>query len=259
MVARRVRILGLLAAGASVAACTSSTTATTYTPITGIEIRSAALVSGFGCGPAPGQVWRYVATVSYRSGPGAGEAGAPVVQNGVPLTNIFECFADGVFENLPSSDAGSLTFTVAIFAYSQQDYERAGLPAGLACPPVQDGGLCTPSSQAVSSAQEGLATWTTLCTATQEAGTPVIAVCGPLEGPAAPFEMGDGSTDAAGDGAAGAEPDATTTSLPDAGADATGSTPPDAGVDAATPAAPDASSDGGPAGPVDASTAASDG
>ena len=231
---RRLLTLGLLAAaGTSALACTSSTTATTYTPITGIEIASAALVAGFGCGTGPGQVYRYAAVVSYKNGLGAGEAGAPVTQSGVPLTNIFDCFADGVFENLPSSDAGSLTFSVAIFAYSSDDYAKAGLPANVGCPPVPDGGTCTPSSQPVTPAQQRLATWTTLCTATQQAGTPVIAVCGPLvENPARSFVAADAAADATREGAADAAPEAAVDAAPDA-----------------TIAAPDASTDGGMASP----------
>jgi hypothetical protein len=244
--ASRVRTLGLIAgAGAcAVAACATTTATTTYTPITGIEIRSAALVSGFGCGMGQTQVYRYAAALSYGEGPateptdvpdaeagtpdgdagarddagaatdaGAGApeaAGLPVEQNGVPLTNIFDCFADGVFENLPSSDAGSQTFNVTIFAYNKDTYDKAGLPANLGCPPTIDGGQCTPASVPLTSAQESLAPWTTLCTATQQQGTPVVAVCAPLESPAASIDT-DSSAPAmldAGDAA------------PDAGADA---------------------------------------
>jgi len=277
ILASRLRILGLLAAAgaAAVASCSTTTATTTYTPITGIEIRSASLVAGFGCGEGPTQVYRYAAAVSYASGSepdaatGGGardaghtpdaEAGAtlaeaglapvvapvetrvPVEQNRVPLTNIFDCFADGVFENLPSSDAGSLTFNVTIFAYNKEKYDEARLPPDPGCPPGVDAGGCTPTSQPLTAAQEALAPWTTLCTATQQAGTPVIAVCGPLV-PAMPFESGDaaadgpveapdGAADVSSEGATDAAPDATNTpgSATDGGAAA-----PDAG-DASTP------------------------
>jgi hypothetical protein len=223
---RCVRTLGLLAAaGASaLGACTSTTTPTTYTPITGILINSGALVTGFGCGQRPGEVYRYAAVVTFQTD--GGKAGAPVTQNGMPLTNIFECWTNGVFENLPSSDAGSLTFNVAIFAYDYASYLRAGLPSNLGCPAVApDGGNCVPGSQPITAAQEAEATWTTLggCTATQQAGTPVFAICPPLT-PVPPVETGDASADAAREGAADAAPDAAvpmpdaTVSLPDASA-----------------------------------------
>jgi hypothetical protein len=180
--ASRLRALGLFAAaGASaLAGCTTTTTTTTFTPITGIEIRASTLLGAAGCGQGPDQVYRYAAALSFASGPDGGVAGAPVIQSGAPLTNIFECFTDGVFENLPTSDAGSLNFVVSIFAYTFDSYAAAGLPPSLGCPPLPDSGACTPSATPITAAQEGDATWTTLCTATQQSGTPVLAICGPL-------------------------------------------------------------------------------
>jgi hypothetical protein len=224
ILASRLRTLAmgtalLAAAGASaVAACTSSTTTTTFTPITGIEIQSASLVAGFGCGTEPNQVFRYVAVLNFASGLDGGGVGAPVFQSGVPLTNIFECFSDGVFENLPTSDAGSLTFKVSVFAYSQSAYEAAGLPEDLGCPPIPDAGFCTPSSTPVTASQEDKASWKTLCTATQQAGTPVIAMCPPLVSTTEAPET-DAAIDAARDGALDAAPDATS-AAPDASNDA---------------------------------------
>jgi hypothetical protein len=246
ILASRLRILGLLAAAgtAAVVACTTTTTTTTFTPITGIEIQSAALVAGFGCGTGPGQVFRYAAAVSFAGG---NDAGALVQQSGVPLTNIFDCFADGVFENLPSSDAGSLTFNVAIFAYNEDDYvTKAGLPANLGCIPTPDGGAmgCVPGTQPLTPTQEGFATWTTVCTATQQAGTPVIAVCGPLVSTRGAGL--DASTDAATDGPAEATADAATDAAADAAANAT-----DAAIQA-----PDGAADGGVA--ADAGDASED-
>jgi hypothetical protein len=235
---RCVRTFGLLAAAgaAALGACTSSTTSTTYTPITGILINSATLVAGFGCGQEPGEVYRYGAVVTFPTD--AGGAGEPVTQNGMPLTNIFQCWTNGVFENLPSSDSGSLTFNVTIFAYNQDDYNDAGLPSDLGCPPVFDGGTCTPGSLPITSAQETAATWRTPvgmpCTATQQAGTPVFAVCPPLQRNAPPLDGGAASADAARDGAVDAEPDATglmrdaTVTMPDASAADGGTSSPDA-------------------------------
>jgi hypothetical protein len=222
------------AGAAAMASCTSSTTTTTYTPITGILIDSQALAAGFGCGLGDNQVYRYAAAVSFdNSADGGqdgtvGEAGALVEQNDVPLTNIFECFVDGVFENLPTSDAGSLTFIVSIYAYNLDRYQTAGLPASLGCPPTEDGGLCTSGTVPLTAAQKNLAPWTTTCIATQQSGTPVIAVCGPLVAPAS--EPGDGSTDAALDAASDAASDA---GAVDAAGDA-GVAPP---LDGAEPAA----------------------
>jgi hypothetical protein len=252
--ARRLRALALFAGAgaAALASCTNSSTTTTYTPITGILIQSQALVAGFGCGQGGSQVFRYAAAVSFAPAQDGGqvgldgeEAGAPVEQMDMPLTNIFDCFVDGVFENLPTSDAGSLTFTVTIYAYNMALYDKAGLPASLGCPPAQDGGLCTPGTVPLTDAQKKLAPWTTTCIATQQSGTPVIAVCGPLEAPAT--EPGDGAIDAALEAASDAASDAGP--AVDAAGDAGATLPLDGSIDGAEPATDggDASTDGAPA------------
>jgi hypothetical protein len=259
------------AGAAAMASCSTTTSTTTYTPITGILIQAQSLVAGLGCGLEPNQVFRYAAAVSFapeqNGGPDAGqnavegeEAGALVEQNDVPLTNIFDCFVDGVFENLPTSDAGSLTFTVTIYAYNEDRYDMAALPASLGCPPAQDGSLCTPGTQPLTDAQKKLAPWTTICTATQQSGTPVIAVCGPLT---APPEPGDGSTDAA----LGAASDAAGDAGPavDAAGDAGRAPPLDGSLDGAGPTTDggdaSTSTDGAPSdgAPADGAAIPSDG
>ncbi len=244
--------------------CTTTTTTTPYTPITGILLQSAPLVAGFGCGTGPMQVYRYAATVSYGSVPNDAEAGAlvagPLVeQSGVPMTNIFDCFNDGVFENLPLSDAGGSTYVIAIFAYNLESYVKAGLPPDLACPPLPDAGLCMPGSKPLSTAQEAEAPWTTVCHATQQGGTPVYAICPPLESPTAPFEGADASTDAAPEDAAreaasGAAGDATLDAPagPLDGATDANAAPPDGATDAG--AAPDVD-----AAPLDGASTSNDG
>ena len=156
-------------ATAGLTGCPSDTTATGYTPITGIEILSSSLVSGHGCGTGPGQVYRYAAVVSY-----AADAGGAASDAGqLPVANVFDCFVDGVFESLPASSSGSQSFAITIFAY-----DRTSFPASLNCPPA--GGPCPAQDPRAIGAVAGQATWTTTCTATQQQGIPVLAVCGPL-------------------------------------------------------------------------------
>jgi hypothetical protein len=256
--ASRLRALALFAAAGACAAvvgvgCSTDTTTTPYTPITGILLQSQPLVAGFGCGTGPTQVYRYAAVVNFASVPNDAEAGAlvagPVVeQSGVPMTNIFDCFNDGVFENLPSSDAGGSTYLITIFAYNQESYVKAGLPPDLTCPPLPDAGLCTPGSTALSTAQEAEASWTTVCHATQQGGAPVFAVCPPLESVTAPSEgRSDASADAAPEDAA---PEARSDAAADATLDA-----PAGSLDGATDASaapPDGATDAGAAPDVDA-------
>jgi len=146
------------------AGCTDSSTPVALTPYTGINIDSASLISGFGCGTAPGQVFRYVVRVD--SAPDTGAPGA-----GLPAIGVFDCYTDGVFEALPLSDAGNYDFALTIYAWDQ-----ASLPPLLDC----DGGPCSPPSpDALASVAPG-AKWTTTCTATQQPGAVIFASCARL-------------------------------------------------------------------------------
>jgi hypothetical protein len=220
------RVLAALAAAACalVACATSSTTLPVFPPITGIVIRSSSLVAGIGCGTGDDQVYRYAAVVTFAPT----EGGTPSTTS---FTNIFDCFTDGVFENLPA-DNGNLNFDVSIYAYNFKDYGPAtaaapmgaGLPPDLACPPGNDATGCVPATTPLTDDQKKDATWTTLCTATQQAGVPVLAVCPLLvatgDGDAATTPV-DASSEASDGGEAGPR-------APDAGADGAA----DAGMDA---------------------------
>jgi hypothetical protein len=236
--AYRLRALVPFAAAAvcvAAAACQSSTSTIAYTPITGIIVRGQGLIPDVGCGLGPDQVYRYAAVVSYPPGL---DAVASMGSSG-PWSNISECFSDAVFENLPSSTAGDLLFDVVVYAYNFDDYQRAGLPADLGCYPSNSpADACTPAITFLTPAQIQAATWTTTCTATEQAGTPVLAVCLPPEG----GPVLDASTDATLDG-----PDDAGNAVVDA-ADATSSVvdaPADAPLDAPQESSTDGSVDAG--------------
>jgi hypothetical protein len=203
------------AAACATIACATTGTTTAYTPITGIVIASSALVSGYGCGAGDDQVFRYVATISFAASADAAPE-APVT--GVPSTNIFDCFTDGVFENLPTSSNGSQAFTVSVFAYNKKSYDQASLPSDLGCVPgmAADGAVCVDGSQSVTRREEELASWTATCTATQLAGVPVLAVCPPLAAPNAAVDGGPRDASVPVDaGAAGADANTTETGAGD--------------------------------------------
>jgi hypothetical protein len=206
------------AAALALAGCPSTTTTTGYTPYTGVIIRSSQLVAGFGCGTGPGQVYRYAAVV-YHLGADAGPTGNAFA------SNVFDCFSDGVFENLDADDAGNTSYFLTI-----QAYERASFPPGLSCDPA---GACPTWDVSTVLASAAQASWTTTCTATQQAGVPVLAVCQPLG--AADGGAGDASADAAAEATV------------DGGADALGDGPFDAPADATTDGSADAA-DAGDAG-----------
>jgi hypothetical protein len=232
-----VAVAGLVALAAS-GACTSSTTTLPYTPITGIIIRSQSLVAGYGCGTAdggPGQVYRYAAVLTYAPADGGADASASLT-----LTNVFDCFADGVFENLPTT--GGSTFELTIYAYTAAAYADARLPVSLGCSPGQppDAAFCAQGSSAMTAAEVAAATWTTRCTGTQQAGAPVLASCDPLEPVAAP---GSPTPDASMDAPADA---ATEASAPASSNDASGDGPEGAPADAGADSGPnDAATSGG--------------
>jgi hypothetical protein len=165
---------GVVAAGASLvlAGCPSTATTTTYTPITGIIIRASSLVYGHGCGTDPDQIYKYGALLSYADD--AGAAGAPV------YSGVFDCYTDGIFSNLPTSDGGSLDFALTIYAWN-----RDGFPDALQCP-ADPNNPCPGDDPGTLLSNAGTPTWTTTCSATQQSGISVVAVCAPLASSAAP-------------------------------------------------------------------------
>jgi len=177
------------AAACALAGCPGAATTTAYTPVTGILIRSTSLVAGYGCGTGAGQVYRYAALLSYTDD--GGSAG-PVTYSGVS-----DCYSDALFSNLPADDAGSLSFDLTIIAWNKTSF-----PAALACDPsdVGEAGFtaCPGDTPDTVASNEGTPNWITHCTATQQYGISVLAVCDPLSA------TGIGGTDA-GPGDAGAD------------------------------------------------------
>lgn len=235
-----------VAAGACVlAGCPTTAATTTFVPITGVVVKSADLVTGFGCGQGPTEVFRYVAILNYAAPADAGPDAAAPTGEGSPWVNAFECFTDAVFENLPALN-GNLNFTVTIYAYDQATYQAAGLPADLGCPAgaPPDGGACPLGNLAFSTtsttgqkSQASQANWTTTCVATEQLGVPVLAVCAPLTSQSPAADAGSDAGDAGSD--AGDAGDAGTEDAPSTPADAEAGTP-----EASLPDAGDASNDG---------------
>ena len=159
-----VLALGVLGAIAGSAACTTDTAIVGVTPVTGVLVRSNALVTGIGCGTGDARIFEYVAVVTSQDGSSAW-AGA------------YPCYADAIFVNLPFADAGQPTvFDVAIFAYSKAAFdafpvEEKAMEIGI---PLSDATRTTIASL------EAASTWTTDCSATQQPNVEVLADCQPL-------------------------------------------------------------------------------
>jgi len=177
-------------AALAIAACSSTAPTVGVTPITGIIIRSDALVAGLGCGTASGQVYRYVATVASNDD----------VVNGVPTkyinASVFECYADGVFQTIPLPASGNPAFTVGIAAFNKAAYDAQRATLDVISAAAID------PTQAVPAAAIGQLspTWTTTCHATQQANVAVLAVCNALAASASPpSDAGADAADAAGE------------------------------------------------------------
>ncbi len=214
-------------------ACTTDTDAGSITPITGIAIRADSLVAGFGCGTAPGQIYKYAAVVTYAvdAGPVCAEAGTADV-----FTGLFDCYADGVFPNLPACSTGSQAFQLDVYAYNQATYAAADTNGQL-----ESEALNNPAAFAQLVA--ATATWTTTCEATQQANVEILAVCAPLvQNPNFVPPVDDAGTDAASD----ADVDGGIDAMSDAMSDADDAAI-DGDVDAGDGAADDSGDDAGDA------------
>ncbi len=216
------------------AGCPGTVTPPTYTPVTGVTIHARSLLGGLSCGTGPGDVYEYEAVV-FASVDG---------QSVGPLySNVWDCFSDGVFDNLPpdaGADAGSTdSFFFKIYAFSYEGAIAAGAaaaqPSGdgdaglipLACPGGfgPNGTPCPflDPSRAVSIGSS--AQWTATCTADETSGVPVTAVCTPL----APVVRA--SFDAAASADASSRSDSARDAAPDAASDADAAPASDAAPD----------------------------
>jgi|SRR5215472_3771985 len=181
-------------------ACVDNTTVG-ITPTTAIVVRSDTLVAGYGCGVGPGQVYKYAAVVVEPDA--SGNPSGPIV-----AAQVFDCFADGTFVSLNPSDSGSLTFFVLVYAYDKTQYDADEAAAM----PTFESAVGAANSSHVNDFPQIPATWTTSCTATQQANVEVLALCGPLtpagqssdggeDGPATDAPPGDAPTDGSGEAA----------------------------------------------------------
>jgi hypothetical protein len=158
--------------------------------VTGIVVRAETLTTGRGCGPKPGQVFKY-AVVVYGKNPGNDAFELPLA------ANVYDCFADGTFVRLPFVNRSN-RYRLSVKAFNQSTFERARerlvtLPS--IAPPQEerdDAGTRTgiyqipfPPPSALVDFDATSATWRTECFATQLEEVQSLAVCDPLaaEGP----------------------------------------------------------------------------
>ena len=148
----------LLAAGAAGAACGSGGGADSLPPITGVVVRAESLTTGRGCGRGAEQVFKYAAVLVGRGDNGLFDR--------FIAGNVYDCFADGLFVDLPAS-GGAFEYRVQIFAYN----EAAFLPAS---------SEVAAKAQTVTGLRTTSPTYTTTCNAVQLDLVQTLAVCKPL-------------------------------------------------------------------------------
>lgn len=185
----RFRIFFLIAAVvAGFAACAGTATTGSLVTVTGIVVRAESLTVGRGCGPAPSQVFKYAVVVFGHNPDGSRTCVNPAdkpADYGVPIAaNVYDCFADGTFVQLPVVNS-CVDYRLEVRAFNRSAYEQAASALAslqsIAAPAADDAGV-TPLVRpaAVDDFQKTVATWTTECTATQLTSVQSLAVCKPL-------------------------------------------------------------------------------
>jgi hypothetical protein len=163
-----VLTLAVAAAGLSFAvlgqvACGTTSNAETFPPITGITILAESLTVGRGCGRGTTEIYKYAAIVLGQSPTNS------AVHDTVVASNVYDCFTDGLFVNLPASAVGSFDYVVEIYAYNAAAYAAAGGDARVRVIAGDRNAL-----------KQTAPTFTTTCLAEQTDQVQSLAVCQPI-------------------------------------------------------------------------------
>ncbi|MBX3191185.1 MAG: hypothetical protein KF819_29580 [Labilithrix sp.] len=118
-------VLALAAMGIALG-CSGTGGSDTIVPVTGITVRAEALTNGRGCGRGATQIFKYVVVV-LGADPATVDAGADTKPAfTVPVAgNLFDCFSDAAFVDLPSS-GGVFSYDLEVFAYNEAAFRAAG-------------------------------------------------------------------------------------------------------------------------------------
>lgn len=119
-----LRFLGLLAFAALAVACSGGAASDTIIPITGIAVRAESVTAGKGCGRGATQVFKYAVLVG-ELGPST-TPGGPRTFGKLITSNVFDCFTDGTFVELPADADGFGQYAVLVYAFNEAAYRAAG-------------------------------------------------------------------------------------------------------------------------------------
>jgi hypothetical protein len=184
-----VALLGVVAAASGPVACGSTAGSDALPPITGIVVRAETLTVGHGCGQKATQLFKYLVVV-FGANP-ADTSATEKRRDELVAANVYDCFADGQFVELPVS-GGSSDYALEIYAYNAAAYAAAGGDSafkgivgrlqGLRAAVQADGGAA--EREAVKAELATLAatnpTFSTTCDAAQFPDVQSLAVCQPL-------------------------------------------------------------------------------
>jgi len=150
-------------------ACGTSNSSTATIVITGIVIRAETLTSGRGCGTAVSQVFKVGAVVFQDNDAGGAEPARTFV-----AANVYDCFSDITFLNLPLGPNGNANFGLYLYLFNADAWNAANGGSQLSTSDP------TAAEAANSTWLAGNPTWTATCTATQSDQVQVLASCNPI-------------------------------------------------------------------------------
>ena len=184
------------------AACGSTASSEILQPITGVTLRAESLTAGHGCGTASTQLFKYSVLVLVANADDAANPSIPVAQkryDEVVAGNVYDCFTDGTFVDLPvvvlPSGQTVGFYQLQVFAYNQASYAAAtDLPRFMASlqanrfallADVGDGGTGSVARAAIQAdvtrIRALIPTFSTACNAEQLGLVQTLAVCNPLQ------------------------------------------------------------------------------
>jgi hypothetical protein len=120
-------LVACLATGVAgaVVACGSTASTEVLPPLTGIVVRAESVAGAFGCGERAAQVFKYVVIVR-----GANPPGLPAGRDEFLAANVFDCFADGQFMNLPAVTSPA-AYGLEVLGYDRLGFEAVNASGAL--------------------------------------------------------------------------------------------------------------------------------
>ncbi len=158
---------------------TATNTASTFTPVTGIEVDAQSLFMRQGCGTGAGQVYKYVVVVVQDQVVGA----QPCLDGSKQVVGagVYDCFTDAVFDlgGIGTTVGSTNTFDVDVDAFDAPTYAAQASAIGAAVGDLASG-VCPANGTADRATLAQTANWITTCSGRQEPQVQSMVACGAL-------------------------------------------------------------------------------